>query len=117
MVRQRFLVPSLTGSSPVPAIVRLDKLHHFKVEEGQILYGAWYGVGALLMRAMLSWQSKCMLITSSAVYASPWVRFPMHAIADGTDNVIYMVHDHGTTSTGAFWVVPRLWRFDSTHQH
>ena len=49
MVRQRFLVPSLTGSSPVPAIVRLDKLHPFKMEEGQILYRAWYGVGALLM--------------------------------------------------------------------
>lgn len=48
MVRQRLLAPSLTGSSPVPAIVRLDKLHPFKMEERHILYGAWYGVGALV---------------------------------------------------------------------
>ena len=87
MVRQRFLVPSLTGSSPVPAIVRLDKLHPFKMEEGQILYGAWCGVGALLMLMVL------------------------------IKMLSRMVHDHKATSTGTLWVVPSLWRFDSAHQH
>ena len=57
------------------------------MEEVQILYGAWYGVGALLMLMVLR------------------------------EMLSRMVHGHKATSTGSLRVVPAYWRFDSAHQY